>query len=111
MHIYTLCYKTNRRAHPIITVFVERIIYPEVPIALRMYGHLLLGVVRIYSKKVEYFYQDCTALNMSLRNAFRTININLPENDNQAQFNTITLPETYALDALEIDNDLFRIDG
>ncbi|XP_057534516.1 sister chromatid cohesion 1 protein 3-like [Amaranthus tricolor] len=90
---------------------VERIIYPEVPIALRMYGHLLLGVVRIYSKKVEYFYQDCTALNMSLRNAFRTININLPENDNQAQFNTITLPETYALDALEIDNDLFRIDG
>lgn len=33
---------------------------PEVPFALRMSGHLLLGVVRIYSRKVKYLLSDCT---------------------------------------------------
>ena len=28
--------------------------------ALRLLGHLLLGVVRIYSKKVHYLYTDCS---------------------------------------------------
>lgn len=27
--------------------------------ALRMSGHLLLGVVRIYSRKVKYLLDDC----------------------------------------------------
>jgi cohesin complex subunit SCC1 len=31
---------------------------PEVPFALRMSGHLLLGVVRIYSRKVKYLLND-----------------------------------------------------
>lgn len=84
----------------------ERIIFPEVPIALRMSGHLLLGVVRIYSKQVDYLHHDCNVLFVSLRNAFRHVNVNLPENATQAQFNAITLPETYALDALDIDDDL-----
>ncbi|KAL2903327.1 Sister chromatid cohesion 1 protein 3 [Bienertia sinuspersici] len=92
---------------------VERIIFPEVPIALRMSGHLLLGVVRIYSKKVEYLHHDCNALWVSLRNAFRHIHIdvNLPENANQAQFNAVTLPESYALDALNLHDDMPLIDG
>ncbi len=33
---------------------------PEVPLALRMSGHLLLGVVRIYSRKVKYLLDDCS---------------------------------------------------
>ncbi|CAO2813519.1 unnamed protein product [Amaranthus hypochondriacus] len=90
---------------------VERIIYPEVPIALRMSGHLLLGVVRIYSKKVEYLYKDYEGLRVSLQNAFCTVHVNLNENANQAQFNAITLPETYSLDAIEIDDDISRFDG
>lgn len=28
--------------------------------ALRLSGHLLLGVVRIYFRKVEYLYSDCS---------------------------------------------------
>ena len=32
---------------------------PEVPIALRTSGHLLLGVVKIYSRKVKYVLQEC----------------------------------------------------
>ncbi|XP_021738467.1 sister chromatid cohesion 1 protein 3-like isoform X1 [Chenopodium quinoa] len=90
---------------------VERIIYPEVPIALRMSGHLLLGVVRIYSKKVEYLHHDCNVLCVSLRNAFRHVDVNLPENANQAQFNAVTLPETYALDAIDLHDDMYLIDG
>lgn len=30
------------------------------PLALRMSGHLLLGVVRIYSRKVKYLLEDCS---------------------------------------------------
>ena len=76
---------------------------PEVPIALRTSGHLLLGVVRIYSKKVDYLLHDYNSLWVSLRNAFRPVDVNLQENASQAQFNAITLPETYQLDAFDID--------
>ncbi|KAH9627054.1 hypothetical protein KSS87_023742 [Heliosperma pusillum] len=96
--------KKSHYASTDISSTVERIIYPEVPIALRMYGHLLLGVVRIYSKKVEYLHHDCNVLWVSLRNAFRATDVNLPENATQAQFNAVTLPETYALDAVDIDD-------
>ncbi|KAJ8424426.1 hypothetical protein Cgig2_010655 [Carnegiea gigantea] len=82
---------------------VERIMRPEVPIALRMSGHLLLGVVRIYSKKVDYLLHDYNSLWVSLRNAFRPVDVNLQENASQAQFNAVTLPETYQLDAFDID--------
>ncbi|GJZ74403.1 zinc finger, SWIM-type containing protein [Tanacetum coccineum] len=34
----------------------EQIMNPQVPIALRMSGHILLGVVCVYSKKVEYLH-------------------------------------------------------
>ncbi|XP_074311261.1 sister chromatid cohesion 1 protein 3 isoform X2 [Silene latifolia] len=96
--------KKSHYASTDISSTVERIIYPEVPIALRMYGHLLLGVVRIYSKKVEYLHHDCNVLWVSLRNAFRATDVNLPENATQAQFNAVTLPENFALDAVDIDD-------
>ncbi|KAK9674317.1 hypothetical protein RND81_12G225600 [Saponaria officinalis] len=89
---------------------VERIIYPEVPIALRMSGHLLLGVVRIYSKKVEYLHHDCNLLLVSLRNVFRAPDVNLPAHATQANFNAVTLPETFALDALHL-HDISVYDG
>lgn len=80
--------------------------YPEVPIALRMSGHLLLGVVRIYSKQVDYFFQECNYLELRIRKAFYSTNVNLPEGATQASYNSITLPETFQLDALESDYDL-----
>ena len=33
--------------------------YPEAPLALRLSSQLLLGVVRIYSRKVGYLFEDC----------------------------------------------------
>lgn len=32
---------------------------PEAPLALRLSSQLLLGVVRIYSRKVGYLFEDC----------------------------------------------------
>lgn len=37
---------------------LESIVNPVVAIALRTYGHLLLGVVKIYSRKVKYVLAD-----------------------------------------------------
>ena len=37
----------------------ESILSPTVPLALRVSGHLLLGLVRIYSRKVECLLSDC----------------------------------------------------
>nr|GMD52109.1 sister chromatid cohesion 1 protein 3 [Ipomoea batatas] len=99
---------------------IECIMFPEVPIALRMSGHLLLGVVRIYSKQVDYFFQDCNYLDLRLKKALLSMTVNLPEgatydivtNGNlpegatQATYNSITLPETFQLDALQSDYDL-----
>jgi cohesin complex subunit SCC1 len=49
---------------------VESIVNPAVPLALRVSGHLLLGVVRIYSRKVKYVLNDCTEAMLKLQMAF-----------------------------------------
>ena len=48
------------------------IMNPSVPLALRLSGHLLLGVVRIYSRKVKYVLNDCTEAMLKLQMAFTT---------------------------------------
>ena len=37
----------------------DSIIDPDMPLALRLSGQLLLGVVKIYSKKVGFLFDDC----------------------------------------------------
>ncbi|KAI4323371.1 hypothetical protein L6164_022984 [Bauhinia variegata] len=82
---------------------VDRIMFPEVPIALRMSGHLLLGVVRIYSKKVDYLFHDCNVALTGLTKAFASIQLSLPEDARKAPFESITLPKTFDLDTLDLD--------
>jgi cohesin complex subunit SCC1 len=52
------------------------IMNPSVPLALRLSGHLLLGVVRIYSRKVKYVLNDCTEAMLKLQMAFTNANNN-----------------------------------
>ncbi|KAK4796140.1 hypothetical protein SAY86_028466 [Trapa natans] len=52
--------RKNQVADTDIGVSVDSIIFPEVPIALRLSSHLLLGVVRIYSRQVNYLFDDCS---------------------------------------------------
>mmetsp|Transcript_40513 Transcript_40513/g.73007 ORF Transcript_40513/g.73007 Transcript_40513/m.73007 type:complete len:788 (+) Transcript_40513:331-2694(+) len=50
---------------------VDTIVNPAVPLALRVSGHLLLGVVRIYSRKVRYLMHDCHEAMVKIKMAFR----------------------------------------
>jgi N terminus of Rad21 / Rec8 like protein len=45
----------------------DRIISPEAPLALRLSGQLMLGVVRIYYKQVEYLEHDAQGALVKLR--------------------------------------------
>eukprot|EP00752_Nemacystus_decipiens_P012358 g10955.t1 len=54
-----------------INTSVENILQPTVPLALRMSGHLLLGLVRIYSRKVKYLMTDASEALVKIQMAFR----------------------------------------
>ncbi|KAF5177253.1 Sister chromatid cohesion 1 protein [Thalictrum thalictroides] len=82
---------------------------PDVPIALRMQAFLLLGVVRIYSRKVDYLYRDCNEIMSHIRTSFASIKeIDLPEGETHANFESITLPERFELDALDLDDEQYH---
>ncbi|KAF4915979.1 Cohesin subunit rad21 [Colletotrichum viniferum] len=52
---------------------VEAIITPgQAPMALRLSGQLLLGVVRIYNRKARYLLEDCNEASMKIKMAFRS---------------------------------------
>lgn len=50
---------------------VDSIISPQVKMALRTSGHLLLGVVRIYSRKQKYLLHDLGEACAKIKMAFR----------------------------------------
>lgn len=64
--------------------------------SIRMSGHILFGVVRIYSKKLDYLSHDY--------NLLRSL-VAKPDDLRQAQFHLITLPQTLNLDELDLEDD------
>lgn len=74
---------------------VEGIMQPKVKLALRTSGHLLLGVVRIYSRKAKYLLADCNEAFVKIKMAFRPGMVDLPEGHREANVNAITLPEVF----------------
>ncbi|KAI9885829.1 MAG: Sir2 histone deacetylase Hst2 [Watsoniomyces obsoletus] len=67
--------QSNIESH--ITAIVDQ---GQAPMALRLSGQLLLGVVRIYSRKARYLLDDCNEALMKLKMAFRPGNVDLPAN-------------------------------
>lgn len=59
-----------------ISASVDSIVHPQVPLALRVSGHLLLGIVRIYSRKVKYLMHDCHEAMVKIKMAFRPVQEN-----------------------------------
>ncbi|XP_073306618.1 sister chromatid cohesion 1 protein 4 [Primulina huaijiensis] len=99
--------RKNQVADTDIGVSVDSIIFPEVPIALRLSSHLLLGVVRIYNRKVNYLFDDCSEALLKIKQAFRSTAVDLPPEQSKAPYHSITLPETFDLDDFELpDNDI-----
>ncbi|KAI9732785.1 MAG: sister chromatid cohesion protein 1 [Cirrosporium novae-zelandiae] len=65
----------------------------QAPMALRLSGQLLLGVVRIYSRKARYLLDDCNEALMKLKMAFRASNNHdLPTEVHLPNAENITLP-------------------
>ncbi|KAJ3104560.1 Double-strand-break repair protein rad21 [Phlyctochytrium planicorne] len=63
------------------------------PMALRLSGQLLLGVVRIYSRKARYLLEDCNEALVKIKLAFRPGAVDVPEEQAVASFNAITLAD------------------
>ncbi|KAF7315386.1 RAD21 protein [Mycena indigotica] len=67
--------------------------------ALRLSGQLLLGVVRIYSRKARYLLDDCNEALLKIKMAFRPGAVDMTEDQLAVNKNAITLQEG----ALDID--------
>ncbi|KAF7321336.1 RAD21 protein [Mycena kentingensis (nom. inval.)] len=59
--------------------------------ALRLSGQLLLGVVRIYSRKAKYLLDDCNEALLKIKMAFRPGQVDLTEDQLAVNKNAITL--------------------
>ncbi|KAJ1693774.1 hypothetical protein LUZ63_010472 [Rhynchospora breviuscula] len=99
-----------------ITLCAERLLFPEAPIALRMSAHLLLGLVRIYAWKVEnasklakdyhrLLDKGRHRLLPDIGTAFVTLKVsNLPTDAHRALPQSITLPNNFQLDDIDLDD-------
>ncbi|NWZ82702.1 RD21L protein, partial [Poecile atricapillus] len=76
-------------------VTIQKILSPKFAIALRTSGHLLLGVVRIYHRKAKYLLADCSEALTKMKTAFRPGLLDLPEENFEAAYQAITLPEVF----------------
>ncbi|KAI9666572.1 MAG: sister chromatid cohesion protein 1 [Bathelium mastoideum] len=74
----------------------------QAPLALRLSGQLLLGVVRIYHRKTRYLLDDCHEALVKIKLAFKPGNVNLPTN----QSHTVNPASLVLPDALT-ELDLF----
>ncbi|XP_033988875.1 LOW QUALITY PROTEIN: double-strand-break repair protein rad21-like protein 1 [Trematomus bernacchii] len=74
---------------------IKDIISPEMKIGLRTSGHLLVGVVRIYSKKAKYLLADSTDALVKIKFAFRPGQTDLPDEGLEATLKAITLNEDF----------------
>ncbi|KAI9048295.1 hypothetical protein LZ554_008090 [Drepanopeziza brunnea f. sp. 'monogermtubi'] len=74
---------------------VEAIVEPnQAPMALRLSGQLLLGVVRIYSRKARYLLDDCNEALMKIKMAFRLSgNNDMPTGIHMPSRDALMLPD------------------
>ncbi|XP_047459020.1 double-strand-break repair protein rad21-like protein 1 isoform X2 [Mugil cephalus] len=75
---------------------IRDLISPKMKIGLRTSGHLLLGVVRIYSRKAKYLLADCSEALIKIKMAFRPGQTDLPVEGLEATIKAITLTEDFA---------------
>lgn len=87
----------------------EKILHDEAPVVTyRILGHLLLGVVRIYSKKVEYLFKDCNNVLVNLAD-FSTRNRPTSKPSvvriagMHAPVHSITRPKKFELDTFDLE--------
>lgn len=83
------------------------------PMALRLSGQLLLGVVKIYSRKARYLLEDCNDALLKIKMAFRPGNVDLSMasvKSAQAQAANLLLPDTLTELDLMMPDPNFNLD-
>lgn len=90
-------------------VFADQLKKPATPLSLRTSGHLLLGLSRIFAKKVQYLYSDSHETFHRLNTSLKPGQVDLAEeqagaaaNINMAPVggNDFDLPELGEIDVL-----------
>jgi cohesin complex subunit SCC1 len=61
-----------------INISAKSILDPSTPLALRLSGQLLLGLVRIFQKKVRYLQEDCSEALTKMKMIFKPGAVDLP---------------------------------
>jgi cohesin complex subunit SCC1 len=85
-----------------INLSAKTILDPNTPLALRLSGQLLLGLVRIYQRKVKYLLEDCSDALSKMKMIFRPGVVDLPAESAAAPSAAIT----YADDAEALEYDI-----
>ncbi|KAL9421734.1 hypothetical protein AB3S75_034075 [Citrus x aurantiifolia] len=88
----------------------EEILNPAVPMALRLSGILMGGVVIVYEKKVKLLYDDVNRLMIEINAAWKTKVARdptlLPKGKSQAKREAVTLPEIKETDVEDLEQFL-----
>ncbi|XP_021769482.1 sister chromatid cohesion 1 protein 1 [Chenopodium quinoa] len=108
----TMHAKMNRRKLDQIDIIriCEEILNPSVPMALRLSGILMGGVVIVYERKVRLLYDDVNRLLVEINSAWKvkpavdpTV---LPKSKNQAKFEAVTLPVNHDADIGDVEQSI-----
>ncbi|EEF41480.1 cohesin subunit rad21, putative [Ricinus communis] len=109
----TMHAKINRRKLDKLNIIkiCEEILNPSVPMALRLSGILMGGVVIVYERKVKLLYDDVTRLLVEVNEAWKVNSAPpdptvLPKGKSQAKKEAVTLPENQDTDAGEIEQSV-----
>ncbi|PIN03335.1 hypothetical protein CDL12_24143 [Handroanthus impetiginosus] len=94
----------------------EEILNPSVPMALRLSGILMGGVVIVYERKVKLLYEDVTRLLVEINEAWKVKSApsdptRLPKGKSQAKYDAVTLPPNRDEDLGDIEQPLTYSNG
>ncbi|PON51391.1 Rad21/Rec8-like protein [Parasponia andersonii] len=105
----TMHAKINRRKLDKLNIIkiCEEILNPSVPMALRLSGILMGGVVIVYERKVKLLYDDVTRLLVEINEAWKVKSVPdptlLPKGKTQAKKEAVTLPENQDTDVGDVE--------
>uniref|UniRef100_A0A2P2K3D7 Sister chromatid cohesion 1 protein 2 isoform X1 n=3 Tax=Rhizophora mucronata TaxID=61149 RepID=A0A2P2K3D7_RHIMU len=100
------CHSKLKKAHVFATDIsssVDKILQDEFSVVTyRLLAYLLLGIVRIYSIKVGYLFDDCNEVLHKLKNFVVCTKDSTLMQPLRAPYFSITLPESFELDAFDL---------
>lgn len=74
---------------------IQSILSAKTVMPLRISGHLLVGVVRVYNRKTKYLLADCSESLLKMKLSFRPEMLDLSDSNREAQYKSITRQEEF----------------